>query len=139
MTQRIMRPRKTITVFALALLLFQTTGCYSFRPLESPLPGTREGGGKDSRTVRVITNGGGDFKLREAWMDSLSIGGARKGRMIWDSAVDLEIPLTVVSAIEEEQFNFVRTSLLVLVPIAVVIIGAQATNMSMTISPGGSE
>lgn len=129
-----MRPPKTITVCALALLLVQTTGCYSFRPLQGSLPRTREESRKVRRDIRVTKRDGEEVKLKAAWRDQERVGGITRG----PRREYLEIPLTEVVGLEEQYFNTTRTLTILVLGLPFVLAAAGVVSLEDVEFLGGS-
>ena len=111
-----MRPPKNTVCGALVVLLFQTMGCHSFRPLGRPLPDTPRGTSQVQRTVRVTMTDGEQLELWLAWMDSAVVGGIEDR---WGRQETREIPLDEVEALDEQSVSFTKTALLIISPFAI--------------------
>ena len=92
-----MRPPKTITVCALALLLGQTTGCYSFYPIPPPGPGSYE-------RLRVMTRDGEVYDISQVQVESTTVSGRRQSKQVRS-----EFPLEQAGVFEELRFEVGRT------------------------------
>ncbi|MFC1790850.1 hypothetical protein ACFL0I_00065 [Gemmatimonadota bacterium] len=103
-----MPPPRSVTGVALALLLAQTTGCYSFRPLESELPTTRSAA-EEGPIVRVTSRNGETEELIRAWMDSVAVQGDSRWRSWGYEPERVIVPLSEVQRIEERHFDPIKT------------------------------
>ena len=116
-----MRPTKALSVLALTVLLFQTTGCRSWVPVQSELPTRPVPSGVDQTVkIRVETTDGARLELERGWMSSDSVGGLITLRRVRHSR---SFPLTQVWTVEESEFNGTRTFYLVVGLGALTLVG----------------
>ena len=127
-----MRPTKALSVLALTVLLFQTTGCGSWVPVQSELPTQPVPAGVD-RTVkiRVETTDGARLELERGWMSSDSVGGVFKP---WSPRKAYRsFPLTQVQIVEELELNGTRTFFLVVgVGALILAVGVATADYSLS-------
>ena len=96
-----MRPPRTISSLALVLLLVQTTGCHSFRPLNKELPSVWAEGMSNPR-IRVSTQDHQKVELVRVSMDSVGI----QGELYGGGPDRVTIPLEEVLGLEERHFSW---------------------------------
>lgn len=116
-----MRPPKALSVLALTVLLFQTTGCRSWAPLHRELP-TRllpSGSGRAVK-IRVETTEGARHELERGWMSSDSVGGVSA---LGSVEAYRSFPLTQVRTVEESELNGAGTFFLGVGEAAVILVG----------------
>lgn len=125
-----MRPPKPLTLIALLLLQVQTVGCRSFQPITEPLP-TQPRSFEDGKkpVIRVETLDRQRVTLYAGWMDSVNVGGVKRGRHPYPNEL-LVFPLSEVRTIEQARFDKGETVLLFLV--SGLVIGAIAQNLATT-------
>ena len=119
-----MRPPKALSVLALTVLLFQTTGCRSWVPVQSELPTRPVPSGVDQTVkIRVETTDGARLELEQGWMNSDSVGGMIALRTV---KVSRSFPLTQVRTVEKAKFSPYRTFFLVVGVGALTFVGVAA-------------
>ena len=127
-----MRPPKALSVLALTVLLFQTTGCRSWVPVQSELPTRLVPSGSDQAVkIRVETTDGARLELEQGWMSSDSVGGVMSsdsvGGVITNPfEVSFSLPLTQVRTVKKSGFSPYRTTFLVLGVAALTLVGVAA-------------
>ena len=130
-----MRPPKALSVLALTVLLFQTTGCGSWAPVQSELPTRPVPSGSDQAVqIRVETTYGARLHLNRGWMSSDSVGGVS----VTSRRVSRSFPLTQVRTVEVSELQGTRTGLLVvgLVPLTLLAVAGLALLMDPVYGPG---
>ena len=125
-----MKPPRWLCLVALAVLLFQTTGCYSYRSLSGPSPNIL-------REVRVTTKSGEVIQLTQVQFDSLTVrGNVREMTRRTDRIAGVltsvripverwvEIPTLDLVKVEERRFSAIRTVPLAVLGLALAGFGA---------------
>jgi hypothetical protein len=129
-----MRPPKALSVLALTVLLFQTTGCWSWTPVQSELPTRLVPSGSDQAVkIRVETTDGARLELAQGWMSSDSVGGMSALRT---GKVSRSFPLTQVQTVKRSEFHPYRTTFIGLGVVA-TLWGVLAIAISQAISQTG--
>ena len=128
-----MRPPKALSVLALTVLLFQTTGCQSWAPVQSELPTRPVPSGSDQAVkIRVETTDGARHELEGGWMSSDSVGGVSA---LTTLELSRSFPLTQVRTVEESKLNGARSYFLVMGVGALTFVGFLWIGMSQAIGP----
>ena len=111
-----MHPPKPLILTALILVLVQTVGCTSFRPLTGALPnGANPSTNSKDPVIRVETLDGTRLKLFSGWSDSAWVGGNSPN----PGHRAVAIPLSDVQRIDESYVSWKKTIL----GLAVVTVG----------------
>ena len=119
-----MRPPKALSVLDLTVLLFQTTGCRSWVPVQSELPTRLVPSGSDQAVrIRVETTDGARLELERGWMSSDSVGGMSALRTL---KAYRSFPLTQVRTVEESELQGTETFFLVVGVGALTFVGVAA-------------
>lgn len=98
-----MRPSKPISSIVLVLLLLQTSGCYSFRAIQKPLPHGDRGWEYSQEQYRLLLAGGRSVELFNVIADSLTISGLAvdgSGRWTVQQAEVLAVQERVLSGLK---------------------------------------
>ena len=130
-----MRPPKALSVLALTVLLFQTTGCQPWVPVQSELPTRPVPSGSDQAVkIRVETTDGARLELERGWMSSDSVGGLS---VLRTSRAFRSFPLTQVRIVEESELQSTRTFFLVVGMGALTFVGVAVILRIIICQSGG--